>query len=212
MVVVMPMSLLAWQTFTLEITIILASERQGMPNQDERRKGLRADLPTGFYFNIIDSIDEHPVNSDSTLKRLGVIDSIPFPNPQTDAQILLSRIDQKLSVIIGILADRFNSKNYSNYALVLDISEFGLAFGHHLKFPDGATIEMGLQITENEQHLLDISGRIVHVKPPPASNPEFVAIYGVEFVNIQSKDQNDIVQLIFSHQREQIRRRREQDS
>lgn len=181
-----------------------------MSQLDERRKGLRANLPASFFFNVRESHEDCTLSNDSVLRRLGLIDAIPYAPPQTDAQIILSRIDQKLSILIGILAENSNAKNYTYHATVLDISEYGLSFGHHLEFPLGAFMELGLQLLDGENSHLDIGGTIIHVQPPPEDKPEFVSIYGVEFTNILSKDQNEIVKCIFAYQREQIRLRREQ--
>ncbi len=180
-----------------------------MPSSDERRKGLRAALPAEFYFNILGSADEYTRGQASVLRRLGAIDAVKIPTLKTESQFLLSRIDQKLSLLIGMLAERASRKSYINHGVVVDISEFGLAFGHVLEIDSGAIIEIGLQLPNAENRLMDIAGRIVHVKPPANKDSAFAHIYGVEFTDIQGKDQNDIVQWIFSHQREQIRRRRE---
>ncbi len=183
-----------------------------MPSSDDRRKGLRASLPAEFFFNILSSPDEYTRGQASVLRRLGAIDAAKVPPTRTEAQILLSRIDQKLSLLIGLLAERSSRKSYTNHGVVVDISEFGLAFGHVLTFEQDSIIEIGLQLPENEGRLIDIAGRIIHVKAPTEPESPFSHIYGVEFTDIQGKDQNDIVQWIFSHQREQIRRRRERSS
>lgn len=180
-----------------------------MPSNNERRKGLRAALPAEFYFNILGSADEYTRGQASVLRRLSSIDSVKIPSAKTESQMLLSRIDQKLSLLIGLVAERASRKSYTNHGLVVDISEFGLAFGHALDIEDGAVIEIGLQLPNSDNRIMDIAGRIVHLKPPPDPESPYVHIFGVEFTDIQGRDQNDIVQWIFSHQREQIRRRRE---
>lgn len=180
-----------------------------MPSSNERRKGLRAALAAEFYFNILGSADEYTRGQASTLRRLGAIDSVKIPPPKTESQMLLSRIDQKLTLLIGMAAEKASRKSYTNHGLVVDISEFGLAFGHTLDIENGAVIEIGLQLPNSDNRIMDIAGRIVHVKDPIEPGSPFLHLYGVEFTDIQGRDQNDIVQWIFSHQREQIRRRRE---
>lgn len=180
-----------------------------MPSSDERRKGLRAALPAEFYFNVLTSEAEFSRGQSSALRRLGAIDASRVPPPKTESQMLLTRIDQKLSLLIGMLAENSSRKSYTGHGVVLDISEYGLAFGHALEFPGQSALEIGLQLPDADSRLMDIAGRIVHVKNVPAPNAGLAYVYGVEFTDIQSKDQNDIVQWIFSHQREQIRRRRE---
>jgi c-di-GMP-binding flagellar brake protein YcgR len=76
-------------------------------------------------------------------------------------------------------------------------------------FPKGVTIEIGLQLSKGDSRLMDIAGRIVRAMPPSEPDSPFAMSYGVEFSDIQAVDQNEIVQWIFSNQREQIRRRRE---
>lgn len=180
-----------------------------MPSNDERRKGLRAAMPAEFYFNVLRSESEFTRGQASVLRRLTTIDSTKIFEPKTESQMLLSKIDQKLSLLVGMLAENTSRKSYSHHAIVLDISEFGLAFGHSIGFEKGSPIEIGLQLPDGDNRLLDIGGRIVHVKTVPAPNAGMDYVYGVEFTDIQGKDQNEIVQWIFSHQREQIRRRRE---
>ncbi|MDR2947107.1 MAG: PilZ domain-containing protein [Candidatus Adiutrix sp.] len=179
-----------------------------MSSTDERRKGLRAALPAEFYFNVLSSEADFTRGQFSILRRLSTIDSVRV-DAKTESQQLLSRIDQKLSLLIGLLAEKSSRKSYTNHGVVLDISEYGLAFGHAMEFPDGAVIEIGLQLPKTDNRLMDIAGRIVHVKNVPEPNAGLAYVYGVEFSDIQGQDQNDIVQWIFAHQREQIRRRRE---
>jgi len=180
-----------------------------MPSSDERRKGLRAALPAEFYFNVLSSEAEFTRGQSSVLRRLSALDAAKIPTAKTESQMLLTRIDQKLSLLIGMLAENSSRKSYTNHGVVLDISEYGLAFGHATEFQSGSIIEIGLQLPESDNRLMDIAGRIVHVKNVPAPNAGLAHVYGVEFSDIQGKDQNEIVQWIFSHQREQIRRRRE---
>jgi len=179
-----------------------------MPSSDERRKGLRAALPVEFYFNVLSSPEDFTRGQASVLRRLSSIDSAKLPPMKTESQLLLSRIDQKLSLLIGMLAERSSRKSYTNHGVVIDISEFGISFGHTLFMIHGDYIEIGLQLPDGQNHLMDIGGRIVHLKDSPEGS-NFAHIYGVEFMDIQGKDQNEIVQWIFSNQREQIRRRRE---
>ncbi|MDR1921361.1 MAG: hypothetical protein LBS31_06405, partial [Candidatus Adiutrix sp.] len=103
-----------------------------MPSSDERRKGLRARLPLEFFFNVLGASEEYTRGQVSIVKRLAAIDAIRISAPKTEAQALLTRIDQKLSLLVGLMADRFTHKNYLHQAVVHDISEFGLAFGHTL--------------------------------------------------------------------------------
>ncbi len=179
-----------------------------MPSSDERRKGLRAALPAEFYFNVLNSPADFTRGQASVLRRLSSIDSAKIPPLKTESQLLLSRIDQKLTLMIGLLAERSSRKSYTNHGVVMDISEFGLSFGHALFLVNGDYIEIGLQLPDGNARLMDIGGRIVHLKDAPEDS-NFAHIYGVEFVDIQGRNQNDIVQWIFSNQREQIRRRRE---
>lgn len=180
-----------------------------MPSNNERRKGLRAALPAELYFNTLGSADEYSRGQASVLRRLSAIDSVKMPPPKTESQMILTRIDQKLSLLIGLAAEKASRKSYTNHGVVVDISEFGLAFGHVLEMEDGAVIEIGLQLPNLDNRVMDIAGRVVHVKKPADPNSPHARIYGVEFTDIQGRDQNEIVQWIFSHQREQIRRRRE---
>ncbi len=180
-----------------------------MSSSDERRRGLRAALPAEFFFNILNAPGDYVRGQSSVAKRLTAIDSSSVITPKTEVQNLLYRIDQKLSLIIGIMAEGNSRKNYLYQGTVQDISEFGLAFGHPLVIEEGTIMEIGLKLSGPETGLMDIAGRVVHVKDPTDQTPGCAHIYGVDFYDILGKDQNDIVQWIFTHQREQIRRRRE---
>jgi hypothetical protein len=184
-----------------------------MSSDSEHRRALRAAVPAEFYFNVLGSPEEYTRGQASVLKRLGAIDAIKAPPARTESQILLSRIDQKLSILVGILAETAIRKNYTHHAVVVDISEFGLAFVHTLVIEKGTAIEIGLQIPMGERtRIMDIAGKIVNVKQSPEPDDALKNIYGVEFFDIQGRDQNDIVQWIFDYQREQIRRRREKEN
>jgi hypothetical protein len=180
-----------------------------MASSEERRKGLRAVMPTQMLFNVLDSPGEYIRGQNSTVKRLAALDAEPVPKPKTESQMLLDRIDRKLSLILSILAETSTRKNYMNQAMVLDISEFGLSFGHYTDFPIGTALEIGLVLPYTEARLMDIAGRVVRT----LENDENISgeryMYGFEFTDILGSDQNEIVQWIFTKQREEIRRRRE---
>jgi hypothetical protein len=183
-----------------------------MASGAERRKGMRAAVPVVFDFNILDAHGEYNRGSNSALRRLSALDSVKAPAARTESQVLLSRIDQKLSILISILAETSNRKSYAHNAVVVDISEFGLAFVHALAIEKGSSLEIGLHLLLDDNiKVIDLAGTVVHVKPSPEPGEGSKKIYGVEFYDIQSKDRDDIMQWIFAHQREQIRRRREKD-
>jgi len=184
-----------------------------MTSVDERRKALRAAVPAEFYFNLLDSHEEYTRGRASVLKHLGAIDAVKVPPARTESQIFLSRIDQKLSILVGILAESAIRKSYIHHAELVDISELGLSFVHTLVIEQGTTIEIGLQLPMGDStRMMDIAGKVVNIKPAPDPGDELKHVYGVEFFDIQGKDQNDILQWIFAHQREQIRRRREKEN
>ncbi|MDR2934880.1 MAG: PilZ domain-containing protein [Candidatus Adiutrix sp.] len=182
-------------------------------DEHERRKGLRVSVQAELYFNVLGSPAEYTRGQGSIIKRLRAIDAIQVPPARTEAQVLLTRIDQKLSILVGLLAETSTPKTYSLNAVVVDISECGLAFAHTQTFPKGTVLEIGLQLpTGEESRIMDIAGKIVNAKSSPEPGGISKNIYGVEFIDITGKDQNDIVQWLFNHQREQIRRRREKES
>ncbi|MDR1607541.1 MAG: PilZ domain-containing protein [Deltaproteobacteria bacterium] len=180
-----------------------------MSSNDEKRKGLRAILPTQMLFNVLEKPTDYIRGQDSTVKKLAAVDAEPMPNLKSESQILLARIDRKLSLILSILAETNARKNYLNQAMVQDISEFGLAFGHYTEFPIGAYLEIGLCLPYTEGRLMDIMGRIVRILSNEENTSGEPHMYGFEFTDILWSDQNDIVQWIFTKQREEIRRRRD---
>jgi hypothetical protein len=184
-----------------------------MVSGDERRKSVREAVPAEFYFNILNSPKEYIRGQASILKRLKAVDAVKAPQPRTESQFFLARIDQKLSLLVTLMADTSGRKNYANQATVVDISECGLSFIYAQPFEKGTVLEIGLQLPMGEKtRIMDIAGTIVHVQNSPEPGEESKTIYGVEFSDILGKDQNDIMQWIFAHQREQIRRRREKES
>jgi len=183
-----------------------------MISGDERRKALRETVQAELYFNVLGSPEEYNRGQASILKRLGAIDAVKLPPSRTESQAILTRIDQKLSLLIGLLAESSSTKNYTNYAAVQDVSEYGLAFTHAQGFARGTVLEIGLQLPGADSRIMDIGGRIVNVRSASEPGEKGKSVYGVEFFDITGKDQNDIVQWLFAHQREQIRRRREKES
>jgi hypothetical protein len=180
-----------------------------MSSNDEKRKGLRASMPTQMLFNVLDKPNDFIRGQDSTVKKLAALDAEPIPSLKSESQILLARIDRKLSLILSILAETSSRKNYMNQAMVQDISEFGLAFGHYVDFPIGSYLEIGLILPYSDGRLMDILGRIVRILNPEENISGEPFMYGFEFTDILGSDQNEIVQWIFTKQREEIRRRRE---
>jgi hypothetical protein len=184
-----------------------------MVSGDERRKALRASVQAEVYFNVLGSPEEYTRGQGSILKRLGAIDAVKVPPARTESQVLLTRIDQKLSLLVGLLAETSTPKIYTSNGVVVDISECGLAFTHTQKFELGTVLEMGLQLpTTEDARMMDVAGKIVNVRASAEPGEKSKNIYGVEFFDITGKDKNDIVQWLFAHQREQIRRRREKEN
>jgi c-di-GMP-binding flagellar brake protein YcgR len=56
---------------------------------------------------------------------------------------------------------------------------------------------------------MDIMGRVVRILDQEENLTGDPYVYGFEFTDVLSSDQNEIVQWIFTKQREEIRRRRE---
>jgi c-di-GMP-binding flagellar brake protein YcgR len=162
-----------------------------------------------MLFNVLDNPGDYIRGQDSTVKRLAALDAEPLPKPKSESQMILARIDRKLSLILSILAESSSRKNYMNQALVQDISEFGLSFGHYTDFPIGTYMEIGLVLPYTEGRLMDIMGRVVRVLADEENVSNEPNMFGFEFTDILGSDQNEIVQWIFTKQREEIRRRRE---
>gem|GEM_PF-2125409 len=180
---------------------------------EERRKSLRVAVRAECFFNVLPSAAEYSRVNTSFLKRLRAIDSLKaLPEAQTESKTLLTRIDQKLSILVEIQAERAaNRKSYVYHGMVKDISEHGVAFAH-IPLDDlekGSVIEIGLNLPiPGSTRMMDIAGTVIHVREPAEPDKTYENIFGVEFFDIRGKDQNDIVQWIFSHQREQLRRQR----
>jgi c-di-GMP-binding flagellar brake protein YcgR len=162
-----------------------------------------------MLFNVLDDSEEYLRGQDSTVKRLAAMDAEPLPPMTGVSHVLLSRIDRKLSLILSIMAESSSRKNYLNQAMVQDISEFGLSFGHHSDFPIGTFMEIGLMLPYTDGRMMDICGRVVRILSPEEIDCGDKHVYGFEFTDVLSSDQNEIVQWIFTKQREEIRRRRE---
>jgi hypothetical protein len=180
-----------------------------MSSNEERRKGLRAMMPTQMLFNVLDNPGDYIRGQNSTVKRLAALDAEPAPKPKSESHILLEKIDRKLSLILSILAESSTRKTYMNQAMVQDISEFGLSFAHYTDFPIGTCLEIGLVLPYTDGRLMDIMGRVVRILDPIENLTGDPLVYGFEFTDVLSSDQNEIVQWIFTKQREEIRRRRE---
>ena len=178
----------------------------------ERRRSARANVKTDCYFNILHSIEEYSTGHVSFLKRLRLIDSVKPPASRTESQILLARIDQKLSILVEIMAEKASGrKSYLHHATSVDISEHGVAFIHpHLdELKLGALLEIGFELpVAGSLKILEFASKVAHIKESPDPEDTVNNIYGVEFVEIKGKDQNEIVQWIFDQQRDQLSRQR----
>ena len=183
---------------------------------EERRKSLRVAVRAECFFNVLASPSEYSRGNTSFLKRLRTIDSLKAPaEAQTETKVLLTRIDQKLSILVEIQAERAsNRKSYIHHGMVLDISEHGMAFTHLPldEIEKGSVLEIGLNLPiPGNPRIMDIAATVIHVRKSLEPDKIFENIFGVEFFDIRGKDQNEIVQWIFSHQREQLRRQRSKE-
>jgi c-di-GMP-binding flagellar brake protein YcgR len=70
-------------------------------------------------------------------------------------------------------------------------------------------LDIGLCLPYTDGRLMDIMGRVVRILDPEENLTDDPHVYGFEFTDVLSSDQNEIVQWIFTKQREEIRRRRE---
>lgn len=177
-----------------------------MPSSEKERKAARAALSGEMFFNILGGPGDYERGSSSVRKHLAALDAVKKPVPKTESQFYLSLIDRKLSMIIGLMAESNAQKIYTYQGLLQDISEFGLGFGHSKELEVGTYLELGVKLPGEDTSLMDIAGHVVNRQQPP-EGARYDHVYGVEFTDITAKDQNEIVQWIFTSQREQIRKR-----
>ena len=177
----------------------------------ENRKALRTVLPAEIFFNVLNSPDEYGRGNASILRRMVAMDSVQPTPGNTAAQILLSRLDQKLSMVISLLSEFSVQKHYDYHATLINASEFGLAFISSRKLSEGTNLEIGLQLSFVDARVIDIGGKVVNSRLDLDSGDKAQFIYGVEFFDILGKDQHSIMQWLHEYQREQIRRRKERD-
>jgi hypothetical protein len=182
-----------------------------MPEESERRQELRVKLPLRLWFNVLKSPDEYVRGRSAIPHDLQRLEGGAQLDGRDELERYMMRLDAKLNLIISLLTDNLNRKNYKFKASVVDISENGFKLLSPVKLPQGALLEMGLVLPNQPYRTLDILGEVVwETSADGKSEDKKDRSVGVRFLDIQPEDQDLIVHWIFQKQREDIRRSREQ--
>jgi c-di-GMP-binding flagellar brake protein YcgR len=122
---------------------------------------------------------------------------------------LLIRIDKKLDLILSLLVDKAGRKEYEHKALVTDISESGIGIISPVKLAVGTNIELGVILPSQPYRTMDVAGEVIWEHPYTGDEaPSSSQAVGIQFTDIPSHYQDEIVHWIFQKQREELRRRR----
>lgn len=182
-----------------------------MPASEEKRQEMRVPLPIRLGFNLLKSRQDY-VRSLTTTNIAMETDSIP-PTLEDDDQLnaWLVRLDQKLNLIISLLADNIGRKEYGHHARVVDLSESGLRLISPIRLHQGAIVEIGLGLPGQTYRTLDIAAQAIWSEESRDARGGQTFTVGLTFVDILPQDQDVIVHYIFQKQREEIRRKRAEE-
>lgn len=182
-----------------------------MPADNDRRRELRVTLPIQLSFNILESEEDYIRGHHPSLLGIESVKNTIELEGRDDLEKFLTLMDKKLDLIISLLTEKMERKEYAYSAKVLDISESGMRVMSASRLPLGAILEIGLNIPGQMYKTIDIAGRVMWELPPEEHEEGDVCIAGIKYTNIQMHDQDAIVHWIFQRQREEIRRQREEE-
>lgn len=178
-----------------------------MPAKDERREELRAALPVKIYFNLLESGEEYARLQPPALTGPDTSESPPELDGRDEVERYLMYLNQKLDLIISLLATNITRKKYRYKGRMVDISENGLRMISPVPLKVGAVVEAGLTLPNKPFQTIDIAGQVMWERirdDGDSSSKDHLA--GIRFTDILAQDQDEIVHYIFQVQREEIRR------
>jgi c-di-GMP-binding flagellar brake protein YcgR len=182
-----------------------------MPGDDERRRELRVDLPTQVRFNVLEPDQEFIRGQWATFKGMETIDLGPDMEGKEHLHKFLQRLDHKVNLILTLLAEKVNRKDYRHIGEIQDISESGLKILSPVPLAQDARVEVGISIPTLPYRTVDAEARVQWGGRSESSTKEGARYaVGFRFTDILPEDQDEIVRWIFQKQREEIRRRRDE--
>ena len=198
-------------------TLVRGGEVLSMP---ERRERLRTRVVLPLRFSPLSAEEEELVSSGKG--NLLVADTGPsFPSiwqgspsenwpPEQESQILhyLQLLDAKLNWIIRRLGDE--ETTVEAYGETMDLGGNGIRFAARESVPVGSLLRIRLQLPPLAPLSVTLIVRVLRVETLAADFPNHLtqSIAG-EFVGIEETQREQIIQFIFSREREELRRRRD---
>lgn len=183
-----------------------------MPVEDERRSVLRVPLPVQLWFNVLQTEKDYMRGDITTVAALPFNDFIPEIEGREDLERFLVRIDNKLDLILSILADKIGRKDYQFKGAVIDVSENGLKMASSEELDVERHLEMGMVLPIPPYRTMDMAGKIIwKTESDETENGGTLKLYGIQFTNILPHDQDEIVHWVFQKQREAIRMNKEKE-
>jgi hypothetical protein len=182
-----------------------------MPVNEEKRQEIRVPLPVRLGFNVLKSRQDYIRSLTTTTAALETDTVPPTLDGEDQLEAWLNRLDQKLNLVISLLADNIGRKEYSHQARVIDLSESGVRLISPVRLHQGAILEIGLGLPGQTYRTLDIAAQVIWSEESrdSAGGREFAV--GLTFVDVLPQDQDVIVHYIFQKQREDIRRKRAEE-
>jgi hypothetical protein len=177
-----------------------------MSGSDNRRTEVRLKSLSHVWFNIMEPDQEFIRSRTVSLDHItGGMESAQLEG-RDNLERFLIRLEQKLDIVINLLAENVTRKHYEYKAVLVDVSESGLRMISPVTLSPGSRLEIGLVLPNKPYHTIDIAGEIIWDHDGDGVRGEDGVTLGVCFTDILNEDRDDIVHYIFQKQREEIRR------
>lgn len=181
-------------------------------NNDERREEMRADMPIQVRFDVLGSRDDYNRTMNPAPERMMPSRSKPDLEGRDDIERFLLFLDGKLDLIIKLLAEKAEKKNYTHTGAVIDVSESGIRMASPVPLKMGTFIAADMTLPHFPIRSVEVLAEVVwEFTLADVSKYGENQLIGIRFVDILPEDQDEIVYYIFQKQREELRRRRDSE-
>ena len=119
----------------------------------------------------------------------------------------LLHIDKKLDKILSLLTQDREDQGETHKGVVINISGSGMKFLTEKPVDCGEIIHASFVLSENPFVFLELYGEVVNITHAK-ENRKTGYYLGVNFLNLSSKDRQQIITSVFQRQREALRQRK----
>lgn len=174
---------------------------------EDRRAAIRVPLEGRLRYNLLSEPDAF----ERRLLPAAALFGKTFSGKGLDAKdprdAFLLRLDEKLDYLIEMTGEREHGKSYEHSGRLIDIGEAGLRFVSQAPLEPGQLVELGLKLPGRVHRTMEIAASVLWCVPGSDGGLET----GLDFADVLSEDQEEIVRYVFSKQRELLRARRREE-